>query len=90
MAGVHDERLRRALKVLDEAGDEPVTFAELRAAGVDDPAATVYELELAGEPIEHLRAAVRLGPSAPTAPDTPRRRRLRLMRRHSRRSDRAR
>jgi hypothetical protein len=57
---VHDQRLRRALELLSET-DRPMTFADLRAAGVENPAATVYELELAGEPIEHVRGGVRLG-----------------------------
>jgi hypothetical protein len=57
---VHDQRLRRALELLSES-DRPMTFADLRAAGVENPAVTVYDLELAGEPIEHVRGGVRLG-----------------------------
>lgn len=47
------------LDVLSRAGDAPVSYAELRQAGVEFPASVVSELELAGVPIErcHEHAA---------------------------------
>jgi hypothetical protein len=60
MTGLFDERARRALLLLEEAGERPLSFAELRAAGVENPAQVVYELELAGHPVERSAAGVRL------------------------------
>ena len=47
------ERLRRA-------GDSPVAFADLRAGGVDFPAAVLSELELNGYTIERVHDHGRL------------------------------
>lgn len=69
MASVYHERAQAALEVLGTAGARPVTLGELRAAGVANPAQTIYELELAGHLIEHSRLAVRLVAEA----DPPRR-----------------
>jgi hypothetical protein len=43
-----DVQQQRLLERLREAGDQPVAFAELHAAGVDFPAAVICELELGG------------------------------------------
>ncbi len=55
------ERAQRTLHLLRIAGEEPVTFAELRAAGIVNPAQTVYELELAGHRIERTEVGIRVG-----------------------------
>jgi hypothetical protein len=60
MASFYEERARVALEVLNRAGAQPVSFRELRAAGVANPAQTIYELELAGHVIEHSGVGVRL------------------------------
>jgi hypothetical protein len=39
---------------LRQAGEQPVAFAELRAGGIDFPAAVVSELELNGYAIERV------------------------------------
>ena len=56
MLGLFDERVRRALEVLTEADGRILSFAELKAAGVERPSQIIYELELAGHPIEHSLA----------------------------------
>jgi hypothetical protein len=84
---VHDERLKRALELLSETGERPITFADLRAAGIENPAATVYELELAGEPIEHVRGGVRLGTGPRAVSSESARRRSRWSRRAQRGPD---
>jgi hypothetical protein len=43
-----DTQQRRLLERLRQAGDQPVAFAELRACGVDFPAAAVCEIQLNG------------------------------------------
>jgi hypothetical protein len=43
-----DIQQQRLVERLREAGDQPVAFAELHAAGVDFPAAVICELELGG------------------------------------------
>lgn len=50
------------LQVLRRAGGEAVSYAELRAAGVELPASVVAELELAGVPIERCHGRARGGP----------------------------
>ena len=45
---------RLALERLRSAGEEPVSLAALRAAGLDFPAAVISELELKGYPIERV------------------------------------
>ncbi len=49
-----DVRQRRLLERLRQAGDQPVAFAELHAAGIAFPAAVVSELELNGCVIERV------------------------------------
>lgn len=49
-----DSQQRRLLELLREAGGEPVAFAELRAGGIDFPAAVVSELELNGYAIDRV------------------------------------
>jgi hypothetical protein len=81
-----DTQQQRILERLHQAGDQPVSFAELRAGGIDFPAAVVAELQLNGYAIERVYdhgtlVGVRL--LAPEPPATPAgdRRRLRLRRR---------
>jgi hypothetical protein len=49
-----DTQQRRLLERLRQAGDQPVAFAEIRAGGIDFPAAVVSELELNGYAIERV------------------------------------
>ncbi len=68
-----DEEQARLLEILVEAEGKPVSFDELRARGIETPATLVYELEIAGLPIEQshdpqagglcLRLGVELEPS---------------------------
>jgi len=51
------------LGALRRATGTPVSYAELRAAGVELPASVVSELELAGVPIERCRGVEGRGPS---------------------------
>jgi hypothetical protein len=75
-----DVQQQRLLEHLREAGDQPVAFAELHAAGVDFPAAVISELELDGYVIarvyDHRRlVGVRLlGPEPRDTPAAHRRR----------------
>jgi hypothetical protein len=69
-----DAQQQRLLERLRQAGDQPVAFAVLRAAGIDFPAAVVCELELSGYAIERVYdhgrlVGVRL--RKPQTPDTP-------------------
>jgi hypothetical protein len=50
----------RLLRALEEADRRPVSIAELERAGIAHPGTLIYELEVAGESIEHVHAA---GPS---------------------------
>jgi hypothetical protein len=83
---IGDVQQQRMLERLRAAAGEPVTFAELRASGVDFPAAVVSELELSGYVVDRVHANGRLvgvrlvEPEAPDRPTTGRRRRL--VRRH--------
>ena len=45
---------RLALEQLRGAGEQPVSLATLRAAGLDSPAAVISELELNGHAIERV------------------------------------
>lgn len=47
---------RKLLRVLHEANGRPVARQALSAAGVDDPAGTIFELEQAGHRIERAYA----------------------------------
>jgi hypothetical protein len=49
-----DTQQQRMLERLRQAGDQPVAFAELRAAGIDFPAAVASELQLNGYAIERV------------------------------------
>jgi hypothetical protein len=49
-----DVQQQRLLERLREAGDQPVAFAKLHAAGIAFPAAVVSELELNGYVIERV------------------------------------
>ena len=55
-----ESQQRLALERLRSAGGEPVSLAQLRAAGLDFPAAVVSELELRGYAIERVREDGRL------------------------------
>ena len=48
------------LRVLREAGDRPVSLPELRERGIGNPAAVIYELELAGYEIDRVHRHGRL------------------------------
>jgi biotin operon repressor len=48
------------LRVLRDAGDRPVSLAELRERGIANPAAVIYELELAGYEIDRVHRHGRL------------------------------
>jgi hypothetical protein len=70
-SGARDEQQTLMLERLRRAGGAPVSYAELREAGVEHPASVVAELQLAGVPLErgYARspdspvAAVRLDPA---------------------------
>jgi biotin operon repressor len=68
------QRQESLLKVLREAGDRPVSLPELRERGIANPAAMIYELEIAGYEIDRVHhhgrlLGVRLGARAePHAP----------------------
>ncbi len=74
-----DQQQALVLGALRRAAGTPVSYAELRGAGVEFPASVVSELELAGVPIERCRGegrgpSVRLDPAfepadEPTAED---------------------
>ena len=55
-----DTQQQRLLERLRRAGDQPVAFAELRASGVDFPAAVVSELQLNGYAIDRVYERGRL------------------------------
>ena len=48
------------LRVLRDAGDRPVSLPELRERGIANPAAVIYELELAGYEIDRVHHHGRL------------------------------
>ena len=49
-----DEEQARLLEILTAAGGGPVSFDELRARGIENPATLAYELEIAGLAIEQV------------------------------------
>ena len=57
---VADSRQLLMLERLRRAGGVPVTFAELRAGGIDFPAVVIGELELNGYSIERVYEGGRL------------------------------
>ena len=76
------QRQDTVLRVLREAGERPVGLPELRELGIANPAAVIYELELAGYDIDRVHShgrliGVRLGRSAQPRPEPGRRRRFR-------------
>ena len=54
------QRQEIVLRVLREAGDRPVSLPELRERGIGNPAAVIYELELAGYEIDRVHHHGRL------------------------------
>jgi hypothetical protein len=52
---VPDTQQERLLDRLRQAGEDPVAFSELRASGVDFPAAIMAELEMSGYVFERVR-----------------------------------
>jgi biotin operon repressor len=48
------------LRALRDAGDRPVSLLELRERGIVNPAAVIYELELAGYEIDRVHRHGRL------------------------------
>jgi hypothetical protein len=68
----HDEQQARVVERLRAADGAPVSFAELRAMGVENPALLCYELAAVGLPVERprepgsgvLALSVRLEPSS--------------------------
>jgi hypothetical protein len=57
------------IRALRDAGDRPVSLPELRERGIANPAAVIYELELAGYEIDRVHRhgrllGVRLGAAA--------------------------
>jgi biotin operon repressor len=59
------------IRALRDAGDRPISLAELRERGIANPAAVIYELELAGYEIDRVHRHGRLlgvrlnGPAEP-------------------------
>jgi biotin operon repressor len=68
------QRQETILRALRDAGDRPVSLVELRERGIANPAAMIYELEIAGYEIDRVHRhgrllGVRLGARAePHAP----------------------
>jgi biotin operon repressor len=48
------------IRALRDAGDRPVSLPELRERGIANPAAVIYELELAGYEIDRVHRHGRL------------------------------
>jgi len=76
------QRQEHLLRVLHDAGDRPVSLVELRERGIANPAAVIYELELAGYEIDRVHRhgrllGVRLGSEREPRVEPGRRRRLR-------------
>jgi biotin operon repressor len=70
-------RQDNVLRVLRDAGDRPVSLAELRDRGIGNAAAVIYELELAGYEIDRVHrhgrlVGVRLGATAAPRGETAR------------------
>jgi hypothetical protein len=69
------------LRVLRDAGERPVSLAELRERGIGNPGAVIYELELAGYEIDRVHRhgrllGVRLGGAGEPRPEPGRGRRF--------------
>ena len=74
-----DSQQQRMLERLRRASDRPIAFAELRAGGIDFPAAVLSELQLSGHTIERVHqdqrlVGVRLLEPEPSDAPAPRRR----------------
>ncbi len=54
MASPVDPQQQRLLEELRRAGDQPVAFSQLRAAGISFPAAVISELALGGYRVERV------------------------------------
>ena len=54
------QRQEAVLRALRDAGDRPVSMVELRERGIPTPASVIYELELAGYPIDRVHRHGRL------------------------------
>jgi hypothetical protein len=61
---------RVALRMLEEAGSAGLTVGDMRREGLQMPAQALYEVELAGWPLERSSGRVRLRPAdaPPPAP----------------------
>jgi hypothetical protein len=79
---IAQRRQEAVLRALREAGDRPISLVELRERGIPNPASVIYELELAGFPIDRVHHRGRLlgvrmlerGDEPPPAPAKRRRR----------------
>jgi biotin operon repressor len=70
------------LRALRDAGERPVSLVELRERGIANPAAVIYELELAGYEIDRVHrhgrlVGVRLGAAGEPRREAARGRRFR-------------
>jgi hypothetical protein len=54
---------RLALRLLEEAGSTGLTVADMRREGLQMPAQALYEVELAGHPLERRGGRTRLRPA---------------------------
>lgn len=54
MAVAIDRRRQELLQILREAGKQPLTYRDLEAFGIRQPANLIYELELIGHPVERV------------------------------------
>jgi hypothetical protein len=54
------QRQEAVLRTLRDAGDRPVSLVEMRERGILNPASVIYELELAGYPIDRVHHHGRL------------------------------
>lgn len=45
---------RRLIELLERAGRQPVSLRDIALAGFSSPASAIYELEVAGQQIEHV------------------------------------
>ncbi len=57
---IGQQRQEAVLRRLRDAGDRPVSLVEMREAGIVNPASAIYELELAGYPIDRVHRHGRL------------------------------
>ena len=57
---IGQQRQDAVLRTLREAGERPVSLVEMRERGIVNPASVIYELELAGYPIDRVHRHGRL------------------------------